>query len=241
MSQCLGANGTISAGEDTQAVTWSFAPQPDGTLSGATAETFVTNNCGVQGGVFQHPTVLTRVGDGSAGVAVANPATVGAPAPPAPTVAGPVLNGTYRLDFDYAHQTRNGASDPNANETHWWAFRSLCTSSGCVATGSKLNDTNQQEAAMAGHVLRFANGHGQDTPYLQEPQKCRRPAGQSSTSTESWSWEPQPDGTLHGVRTRTVLTNECGGKGMVFQTPMVVTRVGDAPASVPTADPTLFF
>jgi hypothetical protein len=239
--ECLLPNGTIAAGEDTRSVTWSFAPQPDGTLSGAQVETTVTNDCGIQGGVFQSPMVLTRVGDVPAGVAVVDPTTVGAPAPPAPTVAGPVLNGTYRLDFDFAHETRNGASEPSANETHWWAFRSLCTSSGCVATGSKLSDTNQQEAAKEARVLRFANGHWQDTPYLRKPQKCRRPAGKSSASTESWSWEPQPDGTLPGVWTRTVVTNECGDKGTVFQAPMVVTRVGDAPANVPTADPTLFF
>ena len=60
------------------------------------------------------------------------------------------------------------------------------------------------------------------------------------TATGSWSWEPQPDGTLRGVETHTILTSECGTQGTVYRTPMVVTRVGDVPPGVILADPTLF-
>jgi hypothetical protein len=139
--RCLGANGTVVAGEDTQMVTSSRTPGPDGTLLGVEDATFVTSQCGFQGTVFQTPTVATRVGNVSAGVTVADTSTVTAsPATssPTPAAAGPALSGIYRLDFDYAHQTRNDGvpiTKPVPDETHWWAFRSLCTSSGCVATG----------------------------------------------------------------------------------------------------------
>jgi len=52
--------------------------------------------------------------------------------------------------------------------------------------------------------------------------------------------EPQPDGTLRGVQTETVLTNECGNQGTVYQTPIVASRTGDVPGSVTMADPALF-
>jgi serine/threonine-protein kinase len=56
----------------------------------------------------------------------------------------------------------------------------------------------------------------------------------------SLSFEPQPDGTLRGVMTQTMVTNECGDQGKVYQTPMVATREGDVPPGVVLADPALF-
>jgi serine/threonine-protein kinase len=246
--RCLGANGKVVAGAETEAVTWSLEPQPDGTLRGVQTETVLTNECAGQGAVVQTPFVLTRTADVSPAVTVADPATVtGAPATstPAPAAAGPVLDGTYRVDYDWAKQTANGnptTGDPTTTQTtNWWAFRSLCTATGCVATGSRLADTNHNEAKGVAHVLHFADGHWQDTPYLHPPEQCR---GTSATvtdnSTLSWSLEPQPDGTLRGVATETVLTNECANQGTVYRTPVVATRAGDVPPSVTVADPTLF-
>lgn len=236
--QCLGPNNALSAGEDTEVQTESWAPQPDGTLRGIETDTFVTSECGHQGLVQQFPMVVTRVGDVPAGVTVADPATVpGAPATssPAPAAAGPALNGTYRVDLDMTHQTVNGVpAIPGPNATHWWGFRSLCASSGCVATGARLSDTNHQEPGGVPHVLHFADGHWQDTPYLFNA-PC--PTG---TSTSSWSWDPQPDGTLRGFETDTALTNECGSQGRVVRAPMVVTREGDVPPAAVLADPALF-
>jgi serine/threonine-protein kinase len=54
------------------------------------------------------------------------------------------------------------------------------------------------------------------------------------------SYQPQPDGTLRGVGTTIVLTNECGHQGSVYKTPVVATRIGDVPPSVVVADPALF-
>jgi hypothetical protein len=247
MQQCLGANGEVTAGEETQMVTWSFEPQPDGALKGVVTITVLTNECGHQGEVIQLPFVATRLGDVPPGVAVADPATVSpsatASSAPDRVFGGPVLDGTFRLDFDNAHETVNGVpvSRPVPNKTEWWAFRFLCTSTGCVATGAKLADTNHQEGAGVPNVLYFVDGHWQDTPYLQPPKQCPG-TNTKTTDTESTSWtlEPQPDGTLRGIVTGTALTNECGNQGTVWRSPIVATRVGDVPPGVILADPTLF-
>lgn len=246
--RCLGANEKVVAGAETEAFTWSLDPQPDGTLRGVASETVLTNECAGQGTLVQTPFVLTRTGDVPPGVAVADPATVtGAPATstPAPAATGPALDGTYRVDYDWSKQTANDhptTGDPTtAQTTNWWAFRSLCTAAGCVATGSRLDDTNHNDAKGVAHVLHFADGHWQDTPYLHPPVQCRGATGTAAdTSTLSWSLDPQPDGTLRGVATETVLTNECGNQGTVYRTPVVATRTGDVPPSVAVADPTMF-
>jgi serine/threonine protein kinase, bacterial len=243
--QCLGANGKVIAGVETEAITWSLAPQPDGMLRGVQAETVVTNECGNQGTVYRTPIVATRTGDAPSGVTVADPATVTrgpAVSTAAPAAAGPVLDGTYRLDYDLAKQTANGEPTTGGSaETHWWAFRSLCTPTGCVATGSGLADIKHNEAKDVAHVLHFADGRWQDTPYLLKPVQCPGTSETvADTSTLSWSLEPQPDSTLRGVATETVLTDECGNQGTVYRTPIVATRTGDVPPSVTAADPALF-
>jgi serine/threonine protein kinase, bacterial len=246
--RCLGANGKVIAGAETEAFTWSLEPQPDGTLRGVQTETVLTNECGNQGTVYRTPVVATRTGDVPRGVTVADPATItgaSATSTPAPAAPGPVLDGSYRVDYDWAKQTANGdptTGDPTTTQTtNWWAFRSLCTATGCVATGSRLADTNHNEAKGGARVLRFADGHWQDTPYLHSPEQCRGTSGTvTDTSTLSWSLEPQPDGTLRGVQTETVLTNECGNQGTVYRTPVVATRTGDVPRGVTVADPALF-
>jgi hypothetical protein len=246
--RCLGANGTVIAGAETEAFTWSLEPQPDGTLRGVQTETVLTNECANQGTVYQTPLVSTRTGDVPSSVTVTDPATVtAAPATstPAPAAAGPVLDGTYRVDYDWAKQTAKGkliTGDPTTTQTtSWWAFRSLCIATRCVATGSRLADTNHNQAKGGARVLRFADGRWQDTPYLHPPEQCRGTSGTvTDTSTLSLSLEPQPDGTLRGVQTETVLTNECGNQGTVYQTPVVATRTGEMPRSVTVADPALF-
>ena len=246
MQRCLSANGEVTAGEETEMVTWSLEPQPDGTLKGVVTVTVLTNECGLQGLVVQFPFAATRVGDVPPGVTVADPATVSPSATastPARVFGGPILDGTYRVDYDNANQTVNGA--PNKRHryhgTEWWAFRSQCTSAtDCVATASKLVDTNHQEAAGVAHVLRFVDGHWQDTPYLQPPTRECPGTNGIETTTISLSLEPQPDGTLRGVQTITALTNECGHQGTVWRTPTVATRMGDVPPSVILADPALF-
>jgi serine/threonine-protein kinase len=248
--QCSLVEDKRVPGSDTELFTISMEPQPDGTLRGLRTNTVLTSECGLQGFVRQTPFVATRIGDVPPGVTVADPATVTA-APtstPAPAVAGPVLDGTYREDFDYSKLTVNGApitgDRSDDNNTRWSAFRSLCTSSGCVATAAALANENQQEATGGGvDVFRFADGHWQSTPQLVPPTPCDGTTGTGTitdTATIDWSLEPQPDGTLRGIQTFTVLTNECGKQGRVYRTPFVATRTGDVPPTVVLADPALF-
>jgi serine/threonine protein kinase, bacterial len=242
--RCLGANGQVVPGANTVMLTWSLEPQPDGTLRGVKTGTALTNECGLQGQVALAPVVATRVGDVPTGVAIADPGAVStAPSTSsAPRVAGPVLDGTYRLDFDLENQTINGTvTGLGAAVSQWWAFRSVCTPAGCVAAGSELAESNQQEGTGTTSVLHFADGHWQGTPYLQAPMQCDRTTKPGSDDeTRLWSWDPQTDGTFRGLEIGTVLTNGCGTQGTVYRTPFVATRTGDVAPSVIVADPALF-
>jgi len=245
--RCLGADGkTVAAGTDTMAATFSWEPQPDGTLRGVETATTLTSDCGFGGRVVQVPFVATRLGDVPPGVNVADPATVTAsPATstPPPAVAGPVLDGTFRVDYDFPNETVNGAPMAGPQpQTDWWAFHSLCRPSGCVATGAALAAANHQEAAGNANVVRFVDGNWRDMPHIGSPPQCPEATNGTATDIElyGWSFEPQPDGTLRGAFTVTILTNECGNHGTVYKTPILATRVGDVPPAVVLADPALF-
>jgi serine/threonine-protein kinase len=243
--RCLGANGQVVVGADAVVLSWSFEPQPDGTLRGTKTGTALSNQCGLQGQVALAPVVATRVGDVPAGVAVADPASVTVATPTGtapPQVAGPVLDGTYRVDFDLQNQTINGTvSGLGAAVSEWWAFRSACNREGCAAAGSQLAESNQQEATCTTSVLHFGDGHWQGTPTLQAPMECARTnkTGRDD-ETRLWSWEPQADGTLRGVTIGTILSNGCGAQGTVYRTPFVARRTGEVAPSVVVADPALF-
>jgi serine/threonine protein kinase, bacterial len=71
------------------------------------------------------------------------------------------------------------------------------------------------------------------------PEPCDQGDG-AEMATATQSLQPQADGTLHGVFTVTVLTNECGRQGNVYKTPVVATRIGDVPPAAILADPALF-
>ena len=241
------------AGGDTEMWTWSMKPQSDGTLRGLRSYTVITSECGIEGGVRQDPFVATRIDDVPPGVAVADPATAAerpTSSTPSPAIPGPVLHGTYRLDFDYLGSTNNkGVSiGDSGNGTQWWAFRSICTTSGCVATGARLDDANHQETTGVVQVLRFDNGHWRDVPLTQR-MECGTSRGPTTDPVEptvktsitfSRDFVPQPDGTLKGVLTLKNETNECGLQGLVTTTPVAAMRVGDVPSTVILADPTLF-
>ena len=216
-----------------------------GGVLAAAAAFGLTTECGAQGDVNQIPFVASRTGDVPAGVVVADPAGVSdvpsttAPPPPAP---GPVLNGTYRLDIDTRagtqHNTITGATGAGGTSivTGWWAFRSLCTATHCVATGARLSDNNQQVPTGGGMVLAFSDGRWQNTPALQtDTGSCGK-----DSDTVTWSLEPQADGTLHGDQTITIISNECGFQGLVIKSPCVATRIGDVPPAAILADPALF-
>jgi serine/threonine protein kinase, bacterial len=83
-----------------------------------------------------------------------------------PAVAGPVLDGTYRVDLDFEHQTLNGAPEPSSDTTAWWAFRSTCTPTGCAATATKLDAKLNQAPKIPGStdVFHFVEGQWQNAP-----------------------------------------------------------------------------
>jgi serine/threonine-protein kinase len=161
----------------------------------------------------------------------------------APAIAAPPFNGTYRLDYDRAKQTSNGVIGNNGGATSWWAFNSACTASGCAATGTKLDDATHQWAKTTGAgdtgVLHFVDGHWQGEPRQVQVQ-CRKSRGAPmSTQAETvvWSLTPEPDGTVRGVQTQTVQSNECGSQGATLRIPVVATRTADIPPNVTVADP----
>jgi serine/threonine protein kinase, bacterial len=241
--RCLGPGNQVVAGANTVILSWSMEPQPDGTLRGMKTGTALTNECGVQGQVALAPVVATHVGDVPAGVTVADPAAVTiAPSTPAQHVAGPVLDGTYRLDFDLLHQTINGTvTGLSAAVNEYWAFRSVCTPAGCAAAGSELAESNQQEGTGTTSVVHFADGHWQGTTTLQAPMECQQTnmAGRDD-ETRLWTWDPQAGGTFSGLQIGTILSDGCGAQGTVYRTPFTATRMGDVAPSVIVADPALF-
>ena len=176
----------------------------------------------------------------------AHPATVTAAAQPGspeptPTAPRPTLEGTYRLDFDDMHATINGNSSGSTHpHSTWWAFRSMCKPSGCVATGTQLDEKNHGLAQTEGGgdraVFHFRDGRWQEAP----DQTWDRCGGTAKTTVMAVvSVEPQPDGAPRGTETDTVVGNECNAQGTVIATPLVLTQIGDAPIGV-VADPAFF-
>ena len=243
-SQCLGADQKVGPGSDTALASRTFEPQADGTLKGFSLETYVTGACGSVGIVLQGPFVATHTGDLPAGVTVADPADQTATPPPTtnspPPPGSPVLDGTYRIDYDDAHQIVNGepATGTLKSETEWIALHSLCSPAQCVATGAFLKPDNQQAPSGGASVFQYTDGHWQDIASLSNQPCSTRNAAQ--TMSQVWTLQPQPDGTLAGDSTMTIFTNQCDRQGFVYKTPIVATRTGGVPPAAVLADPALF-
>jgi serine/threonine-protein kinase len=173
----------------------------------------------------------------------ASPPQVNKTATSGSALAAPPLNGSYRLDYDRAKQTSNGVIRTNGGATSWWAFSSACTATGCAATGTKLDDASHHMAKTNGTgnagVLHFVDGHWQSEPRQVQVQCRAARGGPMSTQSETvvWTLTPEPDGTLRGVQTQTVQSNECGSQGATLRIPAVASRTGDVPPAVKLADP----
>jgi len=241
---CFRNGAPPGPGSDTEVSVWSMVPQPDGSLRGVQTTTVLTNECGLAGSVVEVPFTAMRIGESPDGVELADPAAV----PAAPPGAAPVtdkstatLDGVFRIDFDYSKQIVDGrSSGAAADKSQWWAFRSFCTEKGCAATGVALDDKDRSRGNGIAEVLTFTEGRWQDTAYLQPPQPCPSGDPDADVSAISRSLIPQPDGSLTGIETTTVLTDQCGSRGTVYKTPITATRAGDVPASVTLADPVRF-
>jgi serine/threonine-protein kinase len=216
------------------------------------ATTGLTSECSHEGTVTQSPFVATRTSDRPLGVDVTDPADVStspptsSPGPPGAPHPGPVLDGSYRIDMDLADQTVNGRPTIGdvKSQVIWWAFRSLCTSTRCVAVATELADNNPQVPSGGGEVFQFADGHWNSTAGLEPSVPCDLGGPSTVNETMGWTLEPQANGTLRGVQTTTVLDGNCGphdsAKGDVYKTTAVFTRTGEVPPAAVLADPALF-
>ena len=131
------------------------------------------------------------------------------------------------------------------SQTHWGASRSTCTPNGCTAITTALDDENHDiaDTPVTTRQWRFVNGRWETAPDRDREtvewctgNEDKKVTGKQTVSYSKWL-EPQPDGTLHGVLSVTVVSNECGQAGTVSNYPFTVTRVGDVPSGVDVGDP----
>jgi serine/threonine-protein kinase len=148
----------------------------------------------------------------------------------------PVLDGTYRLDFDGAHRMINGAASPTANTSATYSFTSSCGDSGCVADAVLLSatDTEPVSAHNPNLKLQFTDGSWQlSVPY---DSTCAIGGGGDRNQLLSWSLIPQGgNDVLSGTRTVATVGGSCPGDapGPLSQA-MTATRVGKpAPGILP--------
>lgn len=169
----------------------------------------------------------------SPGTAASDTATSGAPPP-----AEAELNGTFRKEQLLTQLTTNSVPTPlDKDETYWWAFRSACLPTGCVATATALDDGDHTIAATPSlaEVYRFVYGGWESTSEMTLP--CEADPNAVERLQKVVRYVPQPDGSLTGEDTRTITDDGCGRTGNVFVFPTSLTREGDVPAGVDVADP----
>ncbi|WP_109519474.1 serine/threonine-protein kinase [Mycolicibacter heraklionensis] len=240
IAECsIGDDGTMQKGQDTTVTAWRLQPQADGSFQGALTMTAVTGECGRQGMVYQTPFTAVRIGDNPPEIAIPDPIIDDLPPTPE-TVPGPVLSGLYQLALDIGQTRSDGTFGHGSGvERRWWAYRSRCTASGCVATAAKLDEANPAEATGRASVLRLVDGHWDQTSTpIRVP--CAYDNTREHTVEDSLTLDPLPDGTLKGTYKYTINSNECGGRGSWFEVPVTAVRTGEVPTTVTVADPALF-
>ena len=151
--------------------------------------------------------------------------------PPAVAVDEPVLDGTYRLDLDGKRVMVNGKAMHAPPAPSLFAFRSACSHSGCVATGTLLQDDNIKRATNYTVVLDYVSGGWQ----MATPNTFGCSDGSTSPGVVAWFIKPGPDRSLVG----TYYATHAVGVDCVsaMQAPMTLSRVGDVERGVPVADP----
>lgn len=167
--------------------------------------------------------------------------TSSAPARPGP---GQLLDGVYQIDINRAQETYNETPNPQPpNVTTWWAFRSSCTPTGCVADGIELDSKNhsQPSAGTRPIVMDFSNGAWKSRPETVQF-ACVADNGSAAKQSTKQVLTLQPgegNGPFRGDMTVDVQSNECGQKGAQIVIPAVAGRTGDVPpgVSVPAAPP----
>ena len=167
------------------------------------------------------------------------PAATTTSASPAPGEL-PRLDGTYRIDANRSRQTYNGAASPQPPDVvTWWAFRTVCSQTECVAAGVMLDDSRQAPApdgaALSLEML--------DSRWQSRPQTLRFGCvdlggrADQQTITQTLLLRPSDPGSLRGEMTIDVVSDECGQRGAVIRVPTVAERVDEAPPGVDIPDP----
>jgi hypothetical protein len=149
-----------------------------------------------------------------------------------PVVQAPPLDGTYRQDFDEASITTDGRMDPGSDaDPRWFAFRSLCTEAGCVASGDYLDPHKlglPLQHSSAGLILHWIGDHWEYSDTYKSD--CSGPNGDAQQEISNvWQFTHQPDGFFSGTATRTTLSDECGNEGATRVEPFTLTRTAPPP------------
>jgi serine/threonine-protein kinase len=160
------------------------------------------------------------------------------PPPPAPLP----LDGTYRIEVQRSRQTFDNTPTPQPPDVEtWWAIRSSCTPTRCLAAATLLDDGDHtREKSPDVHPLLFEFIDGQWRSRAETAKfPCVGPTGQASTQTTAQvlTLQPQPQNTLAGEMDITVKSDECGQQGGLIRIPAVARRSGDVPAAVNVPDP----
>lgn len=165
-----------------------------------------------------------------------------------------LLNGVYRVDYHWKLTTvrdnhRQGGGTmhwdhENADSSKWWAFTSRCTDMACIATGTEVDGQDHHKAATPEPTvfMQLVNGIWQViTPNRVQSQATSTQDGSlvcTAWQSIRWTFEPLPDGTLHGDRTQSTETQDCGDQGDTAVTPITATRVADIPPRLVHVPPT---
>jgi hypothetical protein len=134
------------------------------------------------------------------------------------------------MDLGDASLTRAHSQDTKPF-SKWWAFRSVCPQ-GCVAAATALDDNDHQNHRQ--WVFNFLDGTWQQATAETLKQPCLD--DKSETEWISMSLTPRPDGTLDGIETSTITTDDCGMFGNTLETPFTATRIADT-ADIAVAPP----
>jgi tRNA A-37 threonylcarbamoyl transferase component Bud32 len=131
-----------------------------------------------------------------------------------PAAAAAPFTGTYRTDFGPIIAL-DDIPDPGATPalTSTYGLRSVCRSSGCVMTASRLGG-----AAVAQPTMVFDDIGGRWVAVALGSDSCR---GGDAEFWQVFTLQPRPDGTLAGEYT-TAAANACADKRTV-----IFTRTGD--------------
>lgn len=160
----------------------------------------------------------------------------------APAVAPRPLDGTYRIEVQRSRQTFDTTPTPQPPDVEtWWAIRSSCTPTRCLAAATLLNESDHsREKSPDVHplLLEFIDGQWRSRAETTKF-PCIGPNGQASTQTtiQVLTLQPQPEGDLLGEMAVTVKTNECSQLGGLIRIPTVASRDGDIPPAVNVPDP----